>query len=323
MSKILKPKSHQEWLELRTHGIGASEVGTIMGVNKYQTLYQLWQSKKNAVINEDDSNSALLWGHLLEPVVAELYSLETGCKIVKSSSKEIIYVAENKPYMRISPDRLYYPKGVSAKASNLRLLECKTSLMPISEDDVPKPYFCQVQYQMHVSGIHHCTLAWMNLSNRTFGYKDFEYDKQFCDYMESKVTEFWTHYIVGNEEPPVTSENDVKCKYPVAIQGSIVTADTDAIDAVEHLKSLNNRKRELNAEIRTIEEQMSPYKIRVQSYMGDNENLMVAGYDKPLITWKSKAESEEFDTDKFAAENPSLYRKYLRRKAASRTFVIK
>ena len=42
---ILKPATHEEWLEERSKGIGSSEVGTIMGVNHFDTPYRLWRRK--------------------------------------------------------------------------------------------------------------------------------------------------------------------------------------------------------------------------------------------------------------------------------------
>lgn len=39
MSKSTLEMSHQEWLEDRQKGIGGSDVGTILGLNKWKSPY--------------------------------------------------------------------------------------------------------------------------------------------------------------------------------------------------------------------------------------------------------------------------------------------
>ena len=46
MKKIVRYKSREEWVANRSLGIGASEVGTMLGINEWETPYQLWRRKK-------------------------------------------------------------------------------------------------------------------------------------------------------------------------------------------------------------------------------------------------------------------------------------
>lgn len=43
--KVIRPTTHEDWLAERSKGIGSSEAGTIMGVNKFDTAYRLWRRK--------------------------------------------------------------------------------------------------------------------------------------------------------------------------------------------------------------------------------------------------------------------------------------
>ena len=61
---ILKPATHEEWLEERSKGIGSSEVGTIMGVNHFDTPYRLWR-RKVGIDGPVESNEAMEMGCLL------------------------------------------------------------------------------------------------------------------------------------------------------------------------------------------------------------------------------------------------------------------
>lgn len=42
---IIRPKDREEWLQVRKSGIGSSEVATIVGLNPWETPYQLWRRK--------------------------------------------------------------------------------------------------------------------------------------------------------------------------------------------------------------------------------------------------------------------------------------
>ena len=43
--RVIRPATHQEWLDERKKGIGSSEAGTVMGVNHFDTPYKLWRRK--------------------------------------------------------------------------------------------------------------------------------------------------------------------------------------------------------------------------------------------------------------------------------------
>ena len=43
---IIRPKDRNEWLKHRESGIGSSEVGTILGLNPFETPYQLGEERK-------------------------------------------------------------------------------------------------------------------------------------------------------------------------------------------------------------------------------------------------------------------------------------
>ena len=46
------PSSHEEWLEDRRKGIGGSDVGALLGLNKYKSPYTLWAAKSGLLHTE-------------------------------------------------------------------------------------------------------------------------------------------------------------------------------------------------------------------------------------------------------------------------------
>ena len=56
--RVIRPATHQEWLDERKKGIGSSEAGTVMGVNHFDTPYKLWRRKTGV---DDQYRQARLW----------------------------------------------------------------------------------------------------------------------------------------------------------------------------------------------------------------------------------------------------------------------
>ena len=172
-TKVIRPQNREEWLKYRESGIGSSEVATIIGVNPWETPYQLWRRKMGLDAPKQE-NFAMKAGHYLEDAVAQFWKDETGCEIIKRSAIDWLIVNTEKPYMRVSPDRTYWLTGQPHNAQNKGILECKTTQLSIDPSDLPKHWFCQVQYQLGVAELQEGSLAWL-CSGREFGYKNLSF----------------------------------------------------------------------------------------------------------------------------------------------------
>lgn len=72
--------THNEWLEDRRKGIGGSDVGTILGLNKWKSPYQLWLEKTGQVELDESNSEPAYWGNVLEEIVAKEFTERTGKK---------------------------------------------------------------------------------------------------------------------------------------------------------------------------------------------------------------------------------------------------
>ena len=114
---IIRPTSREEWLKQRERGIGSSEVGTILGLNPFETPYQLWR-RKMGLDEPKEENFAMRAGHYLEDAVSLFYRDATGKEIIKASAGDWIICDNDRPYMRVSPDRTFWIPGLPKSASN-------------------------------------------------------------------------------------------------------------------------------------------------------------------------------------------------------------
>lgn len=314
--EVIVSKTHGDWLKSREGGIGSSEVGTLLGLNPYETPYQLWLRKTGQVATVEQENFLMKAGHYLEDAISHFYADEANVEIVKSSAREFVVVDKERHFMRVSPDRYGFPVGAKKTNDNKMIIECKSTQKPVTYDDIPKTWFVQLMYQLYVCRINLGALAWL-ISGREFGYRDFEHDADFTAWLVEEVTRFWTDCIIGGKEPALVNVKDVLLKYPKSVIGKTVEATGEIYDRWMELK-------ETNAEIKRLQKIKEEAEETIKMAMGDAETLITPVEAKTLVTWKSgKKDSEKFDKEAFAAENPELYSKYLITTPAARRFYCK
>lgn len=315
---ILRPSSHDEWLQLRANGIGSSEVGTILGLNPFETPYQLWR-RKVGIDPPKEQNFAMRAGHYLEDAVSLFYRDETGKEIIKASAGDWIIRSDAHPYMQVSPDRTFWIPGLPKSGGNKGILECKTTQMEVDADSVPQHWFAQLQYQLGVAELPQGALAWLTMG-RSFGYRDFEFDQEFFDYMAEEVTRFWVDNIQGKQEPLLMNVDDVLLRNPRHVVGKSVQADPEL---AENCRALKEIKEELSA----LDTRKKELESAIKMAMGDAEALVAPsdGIGKPqiLATWKAAKDSVKFDEKKLAAEMPDVYASFQFTQPGSRRFLLK
>lgn len=308
---IIRPKDREEWLQYRQSGIGSSEVATILGLNPWETPYQLWRQKKGLDTPKEE-NFAMRAGHYLEDAVSRFWHDETGRDIIKRSAIDWLAVNKDKPYMRVSPDRTYWLTE-SRKPSDKGILECKTTQMRVDEDDLPKHWFCQVQYQLGVSELTQGSLAWLT-QGREFGYKDIALVPDFFAWIEEEVTKFWVDNIQGNVEPEAQSVEDVVLKYNRHTDGKIIEVSDDIFTTCNDLKALKEQ-------IAKLDEQKDALEEKIKLGFGDAEAISYGG--QTIATWKAPKPSEKFDSKAFEKEHPDIAKAYMKPYQGARRFLLK
>ncbi len=271
--KVIRPTCHGDWLNERDKGIGASEVGAVLGLSPFETPFSLWL-KKTKQAEREPENQAMKMGHMLEPVVAQLWEEATGEKVIKASAADIIYVHPDYDFMRATPDRIVRGRK--------KLLEIKTTVTTVDPDDIYPHWLAQVQYQMYVTGIHDADLAWL-VQGRYFDYAHIPYDEEFAELIAGMVSSFWNDFVVGGKEPDPISVDDFAFKG--SEPGKTVDADDKAVMELIELFQLNE-------DLDERESRANELKTALKLFMGDAESLVLNG--KVLATWKSGARGRSF-----------------------------
>jgi putative phage-type endonuclease len=309
---IIKPRDRAEWLEHRKSGIGSSEVASILGLNPFETPYQLWR-RKMGIDAPPEETFAMKAGHYLEDAVSRFWADDTGREVIKSSAGDWLFVNSEKDFMRVSPDRTFWLPDMPRNNENKGILECKTTQKTIDPDDLPKHWFCQVQYQLGVSGFAQGSLAWLS-AGREFGYKDIEFVPDFFGWMTEEVEKFWTDNILNGQEPAAVSVADVISKYARHTDGKVIEVDEDVLDAYYALKGVKE-------ELKSVEEKKDALEEKIKLAFSDAEAISYKG--QTLATWKATKNSEKFDVKSFCEGHPEFVSQYTITAPGARRFLLK
>lgn len=311
--QVIKYKNREEWLQGRSKGIGASEAGTVLGLNPWETPYQLWRRKKG-IDPPKVENFAMKAGHYLEDAVSKFYADESHCQIIKASTDDFTILDPDCPILRVSPDRTFWRLNAKHNDAEKSILECKTTQMTIDPNDVPKHWFCQLQMNLGVGEYKDGALAWLTMG-REFGFLDVDFDPDFFGWMKGEIKEYWERYIIGNEIPTATTADDVLLKFSRHSAGKEIMATEEIIEQINRLKDIKEQSKLFEKEQKEIEGNL-------KLFFEDAESIVDAG-GKTLATWKSPKPSMTFDKKRFESENPELYNSYCKESQGARRLLVK
>jgi len=112
--EILRPETEADWLQLRTKVLTATDIAVILGLNKYKSVAELIEGKKNS----EPFENAYTWiGQALEPVVVKATNkvLDRKFKLYEDDGKA--FFADIDLGLGATPDAY----------DATHLLECKTT----------------------------------------------------------------------------------------------------------------------------------------------------------------------------------------------------
>lgn len=151
---IIQIESRDEWLKARqAQGIGGSEAGAVLGVNKYQSNVDLWELKTGRREPPDLSeNAAVQFGKYAEPLLRELFKQDYPEYIV-NYHEFWIYVNDQYPFIFATLDgELTAPDGSRG------ILEIKTTTIQNKsqwdewDGRIPDSYYAQILHQLAATG---------------------------------------------------------------------------------------------------------------------------------------------------------------------------
>lgn len=152
---IVIPESHEAWLQERKKGLGASDAGSIIGVNPWKSNQELWREKAGLVEAPDISDKrAVQIGNESEPLIRALFAIEHPEYKVTYESPYKIIRSDVHPFIFCTPDGELEELATGRKGG----LEIKTTEIQTAsqwkewDNRIPQHYYAQVCHQMYAAG---------------------------------------------------------------------------------------------------------------------------------------------------------------------------
>lgn len=263
------PNGSDEWHEVRSKGIGGSEVGTIAGLNKWESAYTLWAKKSGLIPDRIEQSEAM----------------EAGSKLEKFIFSE--WFAPNHPDWQIWGDVGTYadgfshanPDGVFFDGEAFGIWECKTARF---EDDwtvlkrgelgtgemIPRHYYSQVQWYLRVMGFDRAIVSvlfggqkyreYLVLADQTWQDADLLLAERFWECVQSGEAPAWD----GSKSTYET----VREQNPDIVEGSV---ELPADLAHNYQLALYNS--------RQIDEELTRLKSEILAFMGSAKSATIGG----------------------------------------------
>ncbi len=279
-----------EQLKLRKTGIGASEIGAIVGLNPYKSALDVYCAK-TGITDPPEDNSFVEWGRILEQPIAEKYAKDTGARL-RNYRKTRAH--RNHPWILATPDRMAYMNG------DRWLLEIKTAgyfsgrRWGSEGDEIPEEYLVQAAWQMAVCDMGRCDVAALLGGN---DYRVFRVDRDKA--LEARLIElgreFWFDNVIADNPPEPDGSDAAKRALAVIFpndDGEIIAGGEEAEEWAYKLQQARGIKETAEA----AEREASSHLKRL---IGDNAGIAgawgmatwKASKDKTTTDWKAVAQA--------------------------------
>lgn len=308
LNEVIKhklPGTHEEWLQNRLAGIGGSDAGALLGLNKYKSPYTLWAEKTGLIKNNID-NEAMRIGRDLEDYVAKRFTEETGKKVRRSgySFQSVKY-----PFMLANVDRMIVGENAG--------LECKTAnamtRVKYEDGNIPDSYYAQCMHYMAVTGCDKWYIAILVLGKGFYWYEVNRNDEEIKTLITAEK-DFW-RLIQENIEPTIDGSDSTEETLRALYCNPNEELDVDCDAMMSELEILAN----IDDQITSLNNQKKKYQNQIKHYMGNAAYGHAYGFK---ISYKESKPRSAVDSKKLKENYPDVYQECIKTSKPARPFKL-
>ena len=250
-------------LEARKNALGGSDMGSVMGLSEWKSPIELWKEKRGEG-EQFHPNEAMEMGHVLEPIIADLFAQKNIDMQVIEPDEET-YIHEKLPFLIAHPDRL-----LRDSQGRLGILEIKTSRY--GWDRCPAQYEIQQRHYMNVIGAEFSILAALFGGSQYHQEALLERNLLVDAVMEKHATKFMDSMVTGECPFDPSTLDDVQLIFPTADKKlTLNLAEDDPL--VEKVRRYTILKQKMD----DLESQLGEVKAGIGSALGSAYNAKLGG----------------------------------------------
>lgn len=300
--------THEEWQELRKEqkGFGGSDVGSLLGINKWKSPARLYLEKVGEVAAEE-AGEAAEWGNTLEPVIANKFQSNHP----EYNVMEFKYLLQNKDFdfMFANVDRLLVKED-----GNVGLLEVKTASSYVAKDWtdglIPPSYYAQFQHYLRVIGLEWGYFAVL-IGGNTYEERYVERDEKFINQIVEAEAMFWQRIemrIPPELDGSESSENLVKVLFPHIdlpnIEDKKELEKALTVEGDDSFGELLIKKKNLSDEIKSLTTELKEADNKIKAFIGNKKYGIWNGWK---ATYREQDGKEKIDTNILQVKYPDIY----------------
>ena len=241
-----------DWHEARADSIGGSEIGTIMGLNPWESAYALMAKKLDLIENPPINNWSVRFGQRFEQPILDLFKEEHPEFEVFTTGT---YSHPKQTFMHANPDALAKANGEWV------IVEVKTSKNYWYE--IPPQYIAQVRHYMAVMNVSKAVIVGVvNMSWVEHWIERDEFEEQIIIERASEFYEMMKNGELPNWDGAESTYEAVRKMHP------LITDEEIEIDGGHYLLEAQDKFDKAQAELNEA-------KSRVLAIMGNAKHAYV------------------------------------------------
>lgn len=280
-NEVYEYANEEDWHTLREKRIGGSDVGAILGVNKYKSIIDVYIDKTEG--SNFEGNESTFWGHMHESTIMKVFA--------QKHREFNVYQA---PYSVVDDFLIANLDGVlkDRNTGDYGVLEIKTTnafnYKDWDGDIVPQYYYAQVQHYLMLTGYKFAYIAVLIGGNK---YKDFKIERSEEDItlIKEKVTEFYTENLL-KQIPPIPDGSDAYMDY---LKKKAMDIENDTVVEFVDLEEKAQKVKDIGKEINNLKKEQDLLKEQIMLELINNGTQKgVAGKIKFNIQTRKTADLE-------------------------------
>lgn len=269
MPKMIKPRDHAHWLELRSEDITSTESGALFDLSPYVTEFELYHRKKDKDLGIIEDNERMRWGRRLEDVIAQGVAEDMDIKVRRLKSyfrhSTVAGMGTSCDYEIIN-----HPKGPGVM--EIKNVDGLIFNQQWTQDEAPDHIEVQFQHQLEVLDRDWGLIVALVGGNQPViieRERDREVGEGLCEAIET----FWKRIAAGIE-PTVDFMRDAQ--FINKLYSSAGHETLDAQDDVT-LTNLLAEYKQISSDLRNVEAMKDAKKAEILMMIGDNYSKVLAG----------------------------------------------
>lgn len=256
-----------EQQQIRSKGIGGSEIGAVVGASRYVSQFDIWLRKTGREAPRED-NDYTTAGNDAEPGLIKRIERETGYWLIGTPDGSLTHRHPIHPIVIATPDALM-SNGVRQAVAEVKAPHPRNTQEwgEAGTADIDPQYIPQVQWEMGCTGTSLAHVACFGWPTKLYVVP---FHQRFFEVLVERAERFWRDHVETGKPPQIeateTAKAWLKHAYPGHVQGEWASADSDTEALVAELRLLKGEADLTKARRADIE-------VLLKAYIGDKEGL--------------------------------------------------